>query len=82
MFHDYNDAAREKDFLDAVKEGKILTHFLRGLRGGPEAPPLCRETQSLGQQMLNAPVGMNGLKHSSIAVTRYRCNPLKKDGAA
>ena len=44
MFHDYNDAAREKDFLDVVKEGKILTHFLRGLRGGPEAPPLCRET--------------------------------------
>ena len=29
---------------------------LRGLRGAPEVPPLCRETQSLGQQMLNAPV--------------------------
>ena len=26
---------------------------LRGLRGAPEAPPLCRETQSLGQQMRN-----------------------------
>ena len=25
-------------------------------------PPLCRETQSLGQQMLNAPLGINGLK--------------------
>ena len=25
---------------------------LRGLRGAPELPPLCRETQSLGQQML------------------------------
>ena len=25
---------------------------LRGLRGAPEVPPLCRETQSLGQQML------------------------------
>ena len=24
---------------------------LRGLRGAPEVPPLCRETQSLGQQM-------------------------------
>ena len=24
-------------------------------------PPLCRETQSLGQQMLNATVGINGL---------------------
>ena len=27
---------------------------LRGLRGAPAVPPLCRETQSLGQQMLNA----------------------------
>ena len=26
---------------------------LRGLRGAPEVPPLCRETQSLGQQMLS-----------------------------
>ena len=25
---------------------------LMGLRGAPEVPPLCRETQSLGQQML------------------------------
>ena len=24
---------------------------LRGLRGAPEVPPLCRETQSLGQQI-------------------------------
>ena len=35
---------------------------LRGLRGAPEVPPLCRETQSLGKQMLNATVGINGLK--------------------
>ena len=34
---------------------------LRGLRGAPEVPPLCRETQSLGQQMLYAPFGINGL---------------------
>ena len=34
---------------------------LRGFRGAPEAPPLCRETQSLGQQMLNAPFGISGL---------------------
>ena len=39
---------------------------LRGLRGTPEVPPLCRETQSLGQHMLelsyeNATVGTNGL---------------------
>ena len=39
---------------------------LRGLRGAPQAPPLCRETQSLGQHMLElscetATVGKNGL---------------------
>ena len=43
---------------------------LRRLRGAPAVPPLCRETQSLGQQMLerwakigceNATVGKNGL---------------------
>ena len=39
---------------------------LRGLRGAPEVPSLCRETQSLGQQMLelsceNATLGVNGL---------------------
>ena len=34
---------------------------LRGLRGAPEVPPLCREMQSLGQQMLNAPLGINGI---------------------
>ena len=39
---------------------------LSGLRGAPEVPPLCRETQSLGQHMLelsceNATVGKNGL---------------------
>ena len=33
-----------------------------GIMGAPEVPPLCRETQSLGQQMLNAPLGINGLK--------------------
>ena len=35
---------------------------LRGLRGAPEVPSLCGETQSLGQQMLNAPFGINGLR--------------------
>ena len=39
---------------------------LRGLRGAPEVPPLCRETQSLGQQMLKTPFGINGL---IIAIT-------------
>ena len=39
---------------------------LKGLRGASEVPPLCRETQSLGQHMLelsceNTTVGKNGL---------------------
>ena len=34
---------------------------LRSLRGAPAVPPLCREPQSLGQQMLNATVGTNAL---------------------
>ena len=41
----------------------------RGLRGAPEVPPLCRETQSLGQQMLNATVGISGLNLE----TSYLC---------
>ena len=41
---------------------------LRGLRGAPEVPPLCRETQSLGQQMLNAPLGINGLMLNDLAM--------------
>ena len=39
---------------------------LSGFRGALEVPPLCRETQSLGQQMLNAPVGINGLIFVSL----------------
>ena len=57
---------------------------LRGLRGAPEVPPLCRETQSLGQQMLNAPFGINGLTWETIAsaiqetsVSRYHGGPIK-----
>ena len=41
----------------------------RGLRGAPEAPPLCRETQSLGQHML----GKNGLKKTQ----RWACLPIR-----
>ena len=39
---------------------------LGGLRGAPVIPPLCRETQSLGQQMLNATVDTNGLINSNV----------------
>ena len=37
-------------------------------------PPLCRETQSLGQQMLNAPVGINGLREADpkLVSNRYK----------
>ena len=34
----------------------------------PRVPPLCRETQSQGQQMLNAPLGINGLTQASPTV--------------
>ena len=40
---------------------------LRGLRGAPVVPPLCRETQSLGQQMLKEPLGINGLGSNNQA---------------
>ena len=29
--------------------------------GAPRVPPLCREAQFLGQQMLKEPLGINGL---------------------
>ena len=38
--------------------------------GAPEGPPICRETQSLGQQMLNTPVGIKGLRTVGEAVAR------------
>ena len=50
-----------KSFLNISNiYSKVLRALLtlRGLRGAPEVPPLCRETQSLGQQMLNAPVAI------------------------
>ena len=55
-------------FLKPLRDDSALRVLttLRGLRGAPVVPPLCRETQSLGQQMLelsceNATVGTNGL---------------------
>ena len=46
--------------------------------GAPPVPPLCRETQSLRQQMLNAPVGINGLKINviDIVLIMFACNYL------
>ena len=52
----------------------LWEHYrLRGLRGAPEVPPLCRETQSLGQQMLNAPLGINGLRWSYMFILYEKC---------
>ena len=54
--------------LKPLRDDSVLRALLslRGLRGAPEVPPLCRETQSLGQHMFelgceNATVGKNGL---------------------
>ena len=46
---------------------------LKGLRGAPEVPPLCRETQSLGQQMLNATVGINRLMEAFNNLGEENC---------
>jgi len=58
-------------FLPTVPTCAVRETAPLGIFGAPEVPPLCRETQSLGQQMLelsceNATVGKNGL--SSIHI--------------
>ena len=40
------------DMTLAARDRLRTLSSLRGLRGAPEVPPLCRETQSLGQHML------------------------------
>ena len=40
--------------------------FVSRHMGAPAVPPLCQETQSLGQQMLNAQVGINGLTFQNV----------------
>ena len=42
----------------------ILTHLCRWVR----STFAVRETQSLGQQMLNAPVGINGLRNQKSCI--------------
>ena len=48
-----------------------------GLRGAPEVPPLCRETQSLGQQMLNAPFGIVRFRWNVVCRASNR-RPLQR----
>ena len=57
----HNGGASIVDINIIVDSALRALSTLRGLRGAPEVPPLCRETQSLRQQMLNVPVGINGL---------------------
>ena len=46
---------------------------LTGLRGAPEVPPLCRETQSLGQQMSDVSRHNGGTRISTeISIYNYR----------
>ena len=50
-------------------------------------PPLCRERQSLGQQMLelsceNATVGKNGLRYRVGTLTRTKINHASLEGLA
>ena len=65
---------------------------LRGLRGAPKVPPLCRETRSLGQHMeLSfeiATVGKNGLtivlwplEYYSVCLYRHGTPTQYKHGA-
>ena len=47
--------------------------------GAPEVLPLCRETQSLGQQMLKEPLSINGLrKVSGLIFRKYLWEMLRK----
>ena len=46
---------------------------LRGLRGAPEVPPLCRETQSLGQQMWGKDCGPQDLREKKTTKSRSYC---------
>ena len=48
-------------FMPTVPTFAVRETASLGIMGEPRVPPLSRETQSLGQQMLNAPVGINGL---------------------
>ena len=58
----YNGGTSGGAPLKPVRDDNALRALssLRGLRGAPAEPPLCRETQSLGQQMLERLRKRNG----------------------
>ena len=65
-----------KEIMDKLGHVMRALSTLRGLRGAPEVPPLCQETQSLGQKMLelsceNATVGKNGLSGTEVIPLFY-----------
>ena len=57
----------------AVRETQSLEQRIYPSKSNlPEVPPLCRETQSLEQQMLNSPLGINGLIPEIAIEKRFR----------
>ena len=54
----------DQDFFTRIDRTLRALSTLRGLRGAPAVSPLCREAQSLGQQMVNVTVGKNGFEES------------------
>ena len=64
--------------MGPVHHGAESTIVFEGFKGAPEVPPLCRETQSLGQQMLNKPFSINGLSPLSTICICIRQIPKRK----
>ena len=55
---------------------------LRGLRGAPEVPPLCRETQSLGQQMSESTIVSEGFNVAGgliLALNQVSIVPMQQN---
>ena len=65
-FHFYD--VENRDYVRCLRTASL------GIMGAPRVPPLCWETQSLGQQMLNAPFGINGLNWVSSKYWKGKLN--------
>ena len=58
----------------------VLETASLGIMRAPRVPPLCRETQSLEQQMLNATMGINGLMYTvEVSGNLTRPEPYQPD---